>query len=257
MGTWIKMGVVVIGMLVSGAVDAKPREFKSPDGRTIQAEIIDFNTKTGLVELELPKGKRVKVKPSIFVAEDQTYIKEWAKLSAVRSPTRFKVSAKKNLVKRSKKTEEGYITKTDGSREQEPVSEAKFEEYVYEIYLENRNDIALENVTLEYRIFYEQLRVAGSGAKRSKGIVDKKVVSGTLQVKRLEPKKKTMLTTSALEIHEREYFGDFIYEGGDPIKEKGEIKGIWILIRSKSASGEVVMRDVYEPSSLKGKYRWK
>ena len=86
---------IVAGMLfalLAFRVDAEMREFKLPDGRSLQAEIMGFDGKLGKVELKLANGRRKKIKPGIFVEEDQKYIKEWLALDGLRNAAFFKVS---------------------------------------------------------------------------------------------------------------------------------------------------------------------
>ncbi|NNJ71296.1 MAG: hypothetical protein HKP10_08440, partial [Kiritimatiellales bacterium] len=70
-------------IILSGAILLTPpakaelREFKTPDGKSVMAEIVGYNAKLGKVELKRENGKRVKVKPSVFVEEDQQYITDW------------------------------------------------------------------------------------------------------------------------------------------------------------------------------------
>ena len=53
------------------------REFTLPDGRSLEAEIVQYDERLGQVELKRADGKLVKIKPSVFVEEDQAYVDEW------------------------------------------------------------------------------------------------------------------------------------------------------------------------------------
>ncbi|MDZ8119567.1 hypothetical protein [Pontiella agarivorans] len=236
---------------------AELHEFNLPDGRSIKAEIVDFNGRLGLVELRLENGKVKKVKPALFVEADQAFIKNWAELSGFRSPSSFKVSGKKKQIEKWKNEEEGQIRYSDGSVETEVISVEKFEKFNYELLLENRNATSLEGITLKYCIFYEQSVASGSGTKRSEAVMNQKVVSGAMDVPALKANGKAVLTTKPVVIHEKEWSGDYLYAGGDPIKEQGDIHGVWIRVSMTGADGEPVIRDIYEPSGIQGKFTWK
>lgn len=247
---------VVLGVFCVLAAHAELHAFTLPDGRSIQAEIVDYNAKLGVVDLKLANGRRKKIKPAVFIQKDQNFIREWAKFSAFRDASFFKISCKRKLSDKWKEEETGSINYGSGQVEQETVSNTKFERYVYEVLLENRNAVALENMTFEYRIFYEQIESAGSGDKRSRSNVKNKVVSGHFKFDRLAAKGKSTKATEPVVIHEKEHLGDFVYSGGDPVKEKGDIKGIWIQAHMKGADGQVITRHVYEPSGIEGHYAW-
>ncbi|MEA2068998.1 MAG: hypothetical protein U9P12_07350, partial [Verrucomicrobiota bacterium] len=204
-------------------------------------------------ELLLANKQRKKIKPAIFVEKDQDFITDWAKLAGFRSPSFFKIECKKDLVEKWKDTEEAEVHYSNGGVDTETISETKFERVIYEIYLENRNDVPLSNLKFEYRIFYEQSVNADQAGKLSTSRNNK---NGELKVNRLSPKAKMVLKTEAVVIHEKEYVGEITSGGSNFAKESGEIKGVWIKIHTKTASGETVTRDVYEPEKIKGKYVW-
>ncbi|MDF7824036.1 hypothetical protein P4B35_08425 [Pontiellaceae bacterium B12227] len=244
---------VLIFALSVGLVRAEMHTFKLPDGRSIVAEIVDVNARQGIVELRLENGSVKKIKPSIFVQEDQDYISAWSELAGFRSPAFFKISCKRKLDEKWDEEESGKISYSDGSVEDETISETKYEKFIYEILLENRNKVPLQDLTLEYRIFYEQ----GTGdATGTKLVVAKKNVAGKLEVARLDSKAKTTLKSSPVVIHDKDWNGDYTYKGGDPVSESGEVKGIWLRVQTKGVDGKPVIRDVYEPESIAGKYAW-
>lgn len=250
---YIALGTVVF---LASAATAEMHDFNLPDGRAIKAEIVDFNAKLGMVELKLENGKRKKINPSIFIEADQNFINDWAKLSGFRSPSFFKIECKSDLVEKWKEEETGEITYDDGSTEEETISETKFERTIYEIHLDNRNDVPLENLTFEYKIYYEQGTMGSGRGEQSKLIISKKTVSGDLKVARLSAREKMVLKTNPVVIHETEYNGDYTYRGGDPVKEAGDIKGVWLQVHTQGADGKKVTRHIYEPSSIQGKYTW-
>lgn len=238
-------------LLLCLSAKAEIHEFSLPDGRSIKAEIVDFNGKQNIVQLRLENGKIKKISPAVFVAEDRAYIRSWAEMAGFRSPSFFKVSGQKKKLEKWKKEEEGKIEYSDGSKEMETISETKFEKYVYEVSLENKNDTALEGLKLEYRIFFEQSLTTGADSS----VAQNKVV-GEFEVPVIKAKGRASFTTSHVVIHEKEWNGDITYNGSVYPKETGDIHGIWIRVSMTGADGKPVIRNIYEPSSLDGKYSW-
>lgn len=245
---------IVAGLLVftlaAHRADAKMREFTSPDGRTLQAEIVSFNGKLGKVTLKLANGRIRRVEPSRFVEEDQKYIKEWASLDGFRNKTFFKISCSKDMVEKWKDNIEGRVSYGGGSSEKATVGEMKFEKYAYNLLLENRNDVPLENIEVEYCIFCKQ---KGKGQWESGTDWFQKENKGTLAIKKLPAKSKKTLTTKPSVIARQEILGDFVqsYE-----KISAELEGIWVRITIKTPGGQSAVRNVFQPKNLEGKHAW-
>lgn len=219
---------------------AELHEFNLPDGRSIKAEIVGYNARLGKVELKLGNGSRKKVSPAVFVQADQDYIQDWAALEGFRNSSAFKVECSKK--------------KLESWKEGNDVEEYKYEKYVYEVMLENRTASTIDNMSVEYRIYYEQEVNDGN----TKKVVDRELVKkGALDVDDIRTKEVLRLKTEPVVIHEYEYnISDYYREGGDPESTTGEIQGIWLRISVKTPGGQTAVRDIYEPSSLKGKHRW-
>ncbi len=251
-GKCISFGVcLLVGTYCFGG-QAKLHEFTLKDGRTLKAEIVSYNARLGNVELKREDGKRIPVKPTVFSEADQKYIKEWAVLDGVRNERFFKVVCEKDLVEKWKKEEMAEVTYSGGDVQKELVSVSKFERYVFELNLENKNEFALENLQVEYRIFYEQEVSAGS----SKPVAKKKVLLGELKVKQIDPRGKKKLKTESVVVHGTEYSSSITYGGVTKERESGEIEGIWLRITATGSDGQSVVREVFEPSNLEGKHKW-
>lgn len=251
-GSCFKFLVWLIVLHGNIGVQAGMREFKLLDGRTLTAEIVGYNSKLGKVELKRKDGKRIPVKPTVFVEEDQKYIQGWAMLDGVRNERFFKMSCKKDLVEKWKDEKEENVNYGDGATGKETISISRFERYVFEVDLENRNEFALKNLKVEYRIFYEQEATSGSG----KIIAEKKVLSGSMDVEQIALRGKKKLTTKPVVLRDTQYASDITFSGIKRERESGEIKGIWLRVMASELDGQTVMREVFEPSSLAGKYNW-
>lgn len=71
------------------------REFNSTDGRSLFAEILQYNNKNHKIQLKCKNGKKVWVSPSIFSDGDKNYIKEWVNAESFRSSRSLMISARK------------------------------------------------------------------------------------------------------------------------------------------------------------------
>ncbi|MCK4564884.1 MAG: hypothetical protein KAU94_09445, partial [Verrucomicrobia bacterium] len=237
---------IALSIFLFGTAHARAElhEFTLKDGRTLKAEIVGYNAKLGKVELKRADGKRVPVKPAVFVEADQKYIKEWTILDGVRNERFFKVACKKVMAEKWKKEEEDEVQYDDGSSERVLVSISKFKRYVYELNLENRNDFAVENLKLEYRVFYEQEVSTGS----AKVVAKDKVLSGSLEVKRMGPREKKKLTTEPVVLRDTEYSSDITYgeSGITRERESSEIKGFCLRIIATGSDGQTVLREIFE-----------
>jgi hypothetical protein len=255
----MKYRFLVVGalgvMLLANQASAEMREFKLPDGRTIKAEVVSFNGKLGKVQLRLENGVLKKVKPEIFVEEDQHFIKEWATVKAFMNETFFKLSCQKDLVKKWKDTLVSNVRYSGGNVEKETIGELKFEKFAYKLLLDNRNNVPLENVTIKYCIFCEE---KGKGQwKKGTGWLNAET-KGTINIDKLLAKSKRTVVTSPVVVGRQEITGDIVSSGTESTYEKisAEMEGIWVRVTIKMPSGQTATREVFEPESLEGKYSW-
>ena len=132
----------------------------------------------------------------------------------------------------------------------------KYERFVYEITFENKNSEAIENVTVQYCIFYEREENNSSTRKVDTQI---KVVAGSFDVARIASREKQTKTTNSVVLEQYSYNITDYYrsDGYDPESTSDKLKGIWIRLSVKTASGQTIERNVFNPSSIEGKYSWK
>ncbi len=246
---------VLFAIVSTQQVGAEIRAFKLPDGRSLKAEIKSYNTSQGLVELKREDGKCVKVKPTIFVDADQKYIQDWAAMEGFRNPSFFKISCSKDTVKRWKKTLEGTVSYATGGSEKESIGQVKFEQISYELFLENRNPIPLENIEIEYCIFCKE---TGKGAWIDNPKWFKKITKGNLTIEALPSKSKKTLMTSSVITAVQEVSGDLSSARDDSGFEKIEVElnGVGVRITIKTPGGQTAVRTIYKPKDLEGKCGW-
>jgi len=212
---------------------------------------VSFNGKLGKVELKLADGRLKKINPGVFVEEDRQFIKEWAAVKAFMNKAFFKLSCQKDLVEKWKDDIIGTVSYGGGEAETETVGEMKFEKFAYKVLLDNRNDVPLENIKIEYRIFCKE-KGKGKWVDRSNWF--SKEIPGTISIDKLPAKSKKTETTKPAVVARQEILGDFVnsYE-----KIAAEMEGIWVRVTIKTPGGQTATREVFAPDTLRGKYEWK
>lgn len=120
------------------------REFTASDGRTLNAKVLSYDGELDTVEIQRDDLHVCCVKSTTFSEADQAYIKEWAPSSLFMSPLKFKIIPRR-IVNKSNWSREG------GS-EQSPL--VAVSECQYEIAICNRTGLPMENLTMDYIIYY-------------------------------------------------------------------------------------------------------
>jgi hypothetical protein len=243
--------LMVAVALLSGWAWAEMHEFHLPDGRSIKAEIVDYNARLGTVELMLENKSRKKIDASIFVANDQKYIKDWSAMQAFSSDRLLKVACDEKEVEEWKKEEYADLSDTEGNVERTLMKETVFQKMAYEMELRNMNDITLNGLRMEYRIYYEQ-----SEESFDKPEVVQRNIEGKLDIPSIPAKGKIAVQTNPVQIHRDNINSISWSDGGSRTGGKGKVLGLWARLYMKAADGKETMRDIYEPASMRGKYVW-
>jgi len=220
-------------------------EFKTPDGKSVKAEIADYNARVGKVTLKREDGRRVDVKPSIFTEEGQVQIKEWVSAQAFTSDKQLKITCDDKVVEEWKEEEYRDLTDTEGNTEQYLMKETMFERVAYDIEFQNMNAVALDNIRMEYRIYYEQ-----SKETRGSPVAEQKVFKGEMELPVLVGKKKTPLSTESIEIYTDSINSISWADGSARVGGKGKAHGLRARLYMTTASGNEIVRTFCHPGSL-------
>jgi hypothetical protein len=250
----IKSGFNIVTILLLSAVwtNAELHPFVLQDGRALEAEIVDYNARLGKVTLKRQDGKRVSVKPSVFVEADQQFIREWELSKAFNSDRFLKISCDDKTVEKWEKEEWGTIT-YDGTPEKELMKTTQFERIGYEVTFHNMNPTALDGIRMEYWIFFEQ-----SEESSIKPEVIQKSKSGQTMIPELTAKKKLLVDTDPVDIFKDSIDRKDLIRGDDRIGGRGEVHGIRGRLYMKTASGNEIMREFCHPASLSPeRFPWK
>ncbi len=132
-----------IALSIVAAV-AQENSFRIYDvqGRSLEAKLLQVDNRRGMVELELRNTQRKKVKVSIFSKADQEYFRDWHVVQEFQS-ARLKIEAKKKIVNSRMEMVQGAVRRD-------------IDEICYEITVNNRTEISIGDITVEYNIYAEQ-----------------------------------------------------------------------------------------------------
>ncbi|RKX33412.1 MAG: hypothetical protein DRP64_20955, partial [Verrucomicrobia bacterium] len=152
---------------------------------------------------------------------DQRHIKEWNIIRCFQSERLFKISAgmrsrqTKRTVGQSKFDFSGFNIDLSGG------SQGTQYTYYYTITLENRSNVTLKNMTIEYHIYYRQQK-------------NKSVKCGKIWIHQMDPKsKKREETTEGIP----DYIGDIFYY------QEVKVDGIWIRVTLPLSGDRKVVRE--------------
>jgi hypothetical protein len=249
------------------------RTFTAEDGRTLKAKIISYNSASGKVTIEREDRKRIIVAATAFSKKDQTFIENWQVDEAFLSPTKLKLEIERDEVDSSKKNVEvdvGEESSGGGRRGGGGMSGVvtvavdKKTQYKYKLAMENKSGIPLDNMTMEFRIYYEQQKPekdekANKGRSKDETSPEKymavdqsKVKKGEKKIKTLAPKQSGTISTESVVLLQR----SASYTWGENIDLKSDLSGVWIKLSMRGADGEMLVRDICSPESIMKKYPW-
>ena len=216
----------------SVAVRAEMREFELPDGRTLEADIVDYNPSQGEVTLKRADGKKIPIKPGIFVEKDQVYIREWIAGQDFLSDKILSIKIEKNRIDSS----------TSGSS-----MRSKNELFVYDITVANRGRKTI-GCRAEYRIYCLQWSVDPDRVNNRLYMRTKGALPGAFERIDIEAGTERNLQTESITISqvEREY----------PGKMEDELYGIWLRFYYMQSNGTELVRDLCLPENISSKHAW-
>lgn len=204
------------------------RIFVDTQGRSIEAELLKFEESTNTATIRRTGAKRpAKVPIDIFSADDQKFIREWGKLQALHDK-----SLKVVISRVSEKDKDNtYGTSASTSLVTDEGFNLRFE---------NRLKNKLENIDLEYVIYYEQEHHVGAGGAKAK------LKQGTLYVKdkiTILPRQDIKVTTKTVKLRTWKTYSLA------PISS--DVHGIRVRLTLTSSSGRKETREFSYPSKLK------
>ena len=207
------------------------RIFVDAQGRSIEAELLSFDeaTNTATIKRTGARGSK-KVPITIFSANDQKFIREWGKLQALQDKS-LKVSISR------------VCTKDKDNTYGDSASTSLVTDEGFNLRFENRLKNKLENIDLEYVIYYEQEHHVGAGNRKTE------LKQGTLYVKdkiSILPRQDIKFTTKTVKLRSWKTYSIA------PISS--DVHGIRVRLTLTMPTGEKTTREFSYPSKLKQKW---
>ena len=232
---------LIVALLFSGLTAGMAQDYHDfiAQGKPVRAKILRFDTRKQEVTVQTDKKKTVKVPLSIFSEKDQEYVLQWEFNKIFLSESSFKIKAKR---KETRDKDASYGSSFNAK---------KVENSGYEITLENKSTSKLENLDVEYCIYYEQER-----ATRGKQVTEDGVRYGTLDVGYMTPKSKKELMTKSVAIYTTELNADYHWVDGRENKQTGKVRGVWVKVNMKLENGETLSRNYCLPDGLRNSKVW-
>jgi hypothetical protein len=252
--------------------DDKFRTFTANDGRTLKARILVYDAATDKVQIQREDQKKLTVSTASFSEKDQTYIKKWHAAQIFNSAANLKLEIERVEVKSSKKEHEVDISEElggggrrgGGETGMQTVAIDKSTQYKFNLLMDNKSDLDLKNITMEYRIFYEQQK-AVKDEKANKGrqeddprperymaIDEDKIKEGKVRIKPFESRSSKQVSTGSVILMKRSASRAW----GDKIDLKSNLIGAWIKLTMKGPDGETLVREIATSNSIPEKYSW-
>lgn len=227
------------------------RTFTAADGKTVNAQIVAV--RNGQVELKRENGRLVKVSPTVFIEEDQQYIKEWSDLQGFMSDFMLRVNCTEETLETWKTEDWKDVEYENGDVDRELMKETRHRRVAYKITLENKGDEPLENLRMEYVIYYEQ-----SEESWEKPVTKQEALSGKTDIEPIPVRKKSEITSESVAvfqdyIDQKNWTSGRVRTGGE-----GKVHGIRVRLFMKLDEEKEAMREFAFPDSLsKEEFPWK
>lgn len=247
--------VCLVAMVFGVQAATQYRDFTSAEGKTIRGEIKAYDARRKTVTIKRDNKKTSKVPIAVFSEADQTYILEWDASKGFLSGNLLKISCDDRQLKKRKENETEDIQYRGGDVVTDFIKTVTtFESIAYDIQFQNMNQSELQNIRMEYRIYYEQSEI--NWERKPEAM--QKILSAEMVIPTLAGNSKVTVTTKPIEIHE-DNINPIPMAGGDSRQGgKGKILGIRARLYMKMASGQEVMREFSSPEKLsEEKFPWK
>jgi hypothetical protein len=234
--------VIMLVMALAGAAasgghpeniitESSVRSFQHENGKTVRARVAAFKPESNKVTLAREDRRTFSVDLGVFSEADRTYVREWHSIkdffrqdglhiSASRRPVRGDVE---HLIWRSEET------------------------VVYDITLENRCDFDMNDLTLEYTIYY---RVNEPNIPEPNA--DQGFKGGRLNIQRLAAGEQIRVNTLPVSFPTEDLF-EYYRDGKAPAVK---LLGIRLRVYLPLDSGRKAMREFASPDALLKTRKW-
>lgn len=198
--------LAAFALLTQPALQAEPRTFTSTDGRSLEAEIVAASNDS--VSLRLANGQTITSGLGLFSPADQKFIADWRKKNPVKINYAFQVSYTKE--------------KTDTSKARRSNETVTTESWICKIKVANRSGQDLENLKLDYSIFYNQM-------DGGKPVLRKR--NGSVTIPGIRNNEEVTLPTENVKLQSVQLDGGFYYSDGSRSRQKDSLAGMTVSFK--------------------------
>lgn len=187
-------------------LQAESRTFTSPDGRTLQAEILKASPES--VTLQLTNGQSIVAPVDKFSPEDQAFIAKWRKENPEVIKYNFSASYKEAKINSIKSFKSDHEITTEA--------------WECTVNLGNRSGETLEGLEVEYTIYFTQI---------SNNQPTLRAVSGTSKLPSLRHLQEESFKTKSVQLVSSKLAAGFYYADGSRSRQKDDIEGLSLKIK--------------------------
>jgi hypothetical protein len=230
--------------------------FTDVTGRAINARIVAYDARNQIISMKMENGRQGKIPLAQLSEEDKKYVETWHRFSNFLDERKFLISGSKTEIDSGKDKVFGDLNYVGGDTvENFLMNVVKWEQIAFKLDFSNSNDMPIDGLRMEYKIYYEQSEMTADGIKPEPKSL---VFDGSATVPMVPKKGKVSVTTQAVRIYEDDVNPRPIL-GGDPRQGgEGDVHGIRIKVFMKLNSGEEMEREFCYPSGLSDeKFPWK
>ncbi|VGO18974.1 hypothetical protein [Pontiella sulfatireligans] len=228
-------------------------QFHDQEGRAVVAKVLECDPRYGTVKLRLENGRSKQVKVSIFSGVDREYLKQWIDAQELLSK-RFAIAVEPKVTER----EENQYATNRASGEKRLFRISTFQDTVQQISLANQTGTPLENIQVEWCVYYQQekrmpRRPGDSGPSENEW--QDRCEKGRSWVALIDSAATKVVGTGQYAIVNTK----LVREMSNPLpgmEQEGRTVGIWIKLSIALPDGDEVVRQYCEPESIR-KLGWK
>lgn len=211
-----RFSLVAVSLMIPLLSWAEPRTFTSPDGRTLKAQV--ESATPDMVTLKLATGQSVTAPVQKFGPADQAYIAEWRKANPAAIKYSFTASYTKEKVDSVTK-ESPLISRNSQASNSFETQKADF--WVCKMKIANRSGQSLENVKLDYEIYYDEIQ-------RGEKETTLRKVMGSTTIPLIKNFEEVTVPTTEIKLMTSQLNGGFYWKDGGRTRQKDSLVGMAI-----------------------------
>ena len=233
---------------LDGRGESALRTFSTPDGRSLEARVLEHNESNGKIKVERADGRKIWILPSVFSEGDQEYIRQWIVAHQFMSSIKFKIKGESD-----KDSELLFEKARDGSK----VRSEEATDIAYTITLQNRSGFTFPDLQVEYRAF---IHTKGYEGKKDSDRVEGalldigELVAGEQVTKTIT----THLVTDYVTVAQasESYYGTYSYTYYGKKTYEDDLEGFWVRVYGPSIDGQPAVREWCYPSDTSDDFAW-